>query len=210
MSDKKLRDLEYRWRKTGDNKDEFAYLRERLRCGYLSEDRLKIAALCDHQPAIRLIHVEAPEDEPNVVHWVERFDRTAPYIIERAALLAIKLMIEKQPDIKSALFLKAYALALNDIISEKSYLGDDGEEAHRELISEELTAHFDEGERCHDAYYAMASMVTHEHTGARFAIDRVAQFLSDSGLSHDADGELKETIKSGLISWALGYDDPLI
>ncbi len=44
MSDSKLRELERRWRETGSVEDEAAYLRERVRVGDLTEERLEVAA----------------------------------------------------------------------------------------------------------------------------------------------------------------------
>ena len=51
MSDQKLRDLERRWRETGSVEDEAAYLRERVRVGDLTQERLELAAYCGHEGA---------------------------------------------------------------------------------------------------------------------------------------------------------------
>lgn len=54
MSDARLRELERRWRETGASEDEASCLRERLRAGQLTPERLELAARCAH-PAARLV-----------------------------------------------------------------------------------------------------------------------------------------------------------
>jgi hypothetical protein len=51
MSDEKLRQLERRWRETGSEADEAAWLRERARTGNLEPERLGLAAYLGHEPA---------------------------------------------------------------------------------------------------------------------------------------------------------------
>ena len=51
MSDQKLRELERRWRETGSVEDEAAYLRERVRVGDLTQERLELAAYLGHAAA---------------------------------------------------------------------------------------------------------------------------------------------------------------
>lgn len=52
MSDCRLRELERRWRETGSVEDEAAYLRERVRVGNLTEEKLELAAYCGHEGAM--------------------------------------------------------------------------------------------------------------------------------------------------------------
>lgn len=51
MSDQRLRDLERRWREGGSVEDEAAYLRERVRVGDLTHERLELAAYCGRAAA---------------------------------------------------------------------------------------------------------------------------------------------------------------
>lgn len=51
MTDSRLRELERRSQETGDVYDVAAYLRERLRIGAISPDRLMLAAQLGHRPA---------------------------------------------------------------------------------------------------------------------------------------------------------------
>ena len=53
MSDARLRELERRFAATGAVADEAAWLAERLRAGALSEDRVALAAFCEHPAALR-------------------------------------------------------------------------------------------------------------------------------------------------------------
>lgn len=46
MSDERLRQLERKWPESGGITDEAAFLRERVRIGALTEDRLRLAAYC--------------------------------------------------------------------------------------------------------------------------------------------------------------------
>lgn len=51
MSDQRLRELERKWRESGSVEDEAAYLRERVRVGDLTQERLELAAYCGHEGA---------------------------------------------------------------------------------------------------------------------------------------------------------------
>ena len=51
MSDQKLRELERKWKETGSVEDEAAYLRERVRVGDLTQERLELAAYCGQEAA---------------------------------------------------------------------------------------------------------------------------------------------------------------
>lgn len=53
MSDQKLRELERRWKESESVEDEAVYLRERVRVGGLTQDRLELAASCGHPAARR-------------------------------------------------------------------------------------------------------------------------------------------------------------
>ena len=52
MTDPLLRALERAWRETGSVEAEAAYLRECVRAGALTGDRLALAALCGHPAAV--------------------------------------------------------------------------------------------------------------------------------------------------------------
>lgn len=52
MSDERTRSLERLWRETNDPRDEAAYLRERLRVGDLTPERLELAAYCGRPGAV--------------------------------------------------------------------------------------------------------------------------------------------------------------
>ncbi len=51
MSDEKLRELERRFKETGSVEDEAAWLKERVRVGDLTQERLELAAYCGHEGA---------------------------------------------------------------------------------------------------------------------------------------------------------------
>jgi hypothetical protein len=54
VSDERLRELERRWKETGAVEDGAAWLRERVRVGDLTQERLELAAHCGHQAATTL------------------------------------------------------------------------------------------------------------------------------------------------------------
>lgn len=60
MSDEGIRELERRWRETQSPEDEAAWLRQRLRTGDLTEDRLRLAAYCQHPAAVLLVPQPSP------------------------------------------------------------------------------------------------------------------------------------------------------
>lgn len=51
MSDEHLRELERRWKETGTVEDEAAWLKERVRVGDLTQERLELAAYLGHEAA---------------------------------------------------------------------------------------------------------------------------------------------------------------
>ena len=51
MSDEKLRELERRFKETGSVEDEAAWLKERVRVGDLTQERLELAAYCGYEGA---------------------------------------------------------------------------------------------------------------------------------------------------------------
>lgn len=52
MSDERLRELERRWRQSGQLSDQVAYLAERVRCGELARERLDLAAWLEDPSAL--------------------------------------------------------------------------------------------------------------------------------------------------------------
>lgn len=55
MSDDRLRELERRWRSSGADSDEAAWLSERIRTGALSHERVRAAAILQHPAALLVI-----------------------------------------------------------------------------------------------------------------------------------------------------------
>ena len=86
MSDAKLRELERKWKESGSVEDEAAYLRERVRAGDLTQERLELAAYFGHAAAGRalpmsLIQAAAPAD----LGW-ERLEADGPEAVVRGLL----------------------------------------------------------------------------------------------------------------------------
>lgn len=71
MSDERVRELERRWRESGTVEDEAAYLRERVRVGDLSQERLELAALVGHKAAVDVVGEEQFASRGLGTHSVE-------------------------------------------------------------------------------------------------------------------------------------------
>lgn len=63
MTDTRLQELERAWRASGSVEDEAAYLRERVRVGELTQERLELAAYCGHAGARRRTRAQGLTDE---------------------------------------------------------------------------------------------------------------------------------------------------
>lgn len=79
MSDEALRELERRYRSTGDHADEVAWLAARLRAGRLEAKNLQAAAKLGHSPAMELTGLtELPVPEERLVTDLDEPDPPAP------------------------------------------------------------------------------------------------------------------------------------
>jgi hypothetical protein len=96
LSDERLRDLRRRWEASGQLEDEAAYLRERVRAGELTSDRLELAALCRHLGARAALGGAAPEPPPDD-DWLHRsacaWGRSSKPVAVRMALIAAELVL---------------------------------------------------------------------------------------------------------------------
>ena len=91
MSDARLRELERRWRESGSTEDEAAYLRERVRVGDLTQERLELAAYCGHEGALRATGVRSSPrltSEGFIATLVMRHDRDIALLAAFAAAMA--------------------------------------------------------------------------------------------------------------------------
>lgn len=69
MSDRRLREAERRYQETGSIADEAAWLRERLRVGSISYERMTLAAFSDHPAAVRVLGDNAPSQIDRLETW---------------------------------------------------------------------------------------------------------------------------------------------
>lgn len=70
MADSHHRELERRWRETGAVADGAAFLRQQVRTGALSEERLRLAAYADHPAARAVLGPAAPEIPDDAADWL--------------------------------------------------------------------------------------------------------------------------------------------
>ena len=91
MSDQKLRELERRWRETGSVEDEAAYLRERVRVGDLTQERLELAAYCGNQGASVALDVPQAEcSRTDLASWCLGLGRWRQQLVVLALLEALE------------------------------------------------------------------------------------------------------------------------
>ena len=74
MSDEKLRELERRWKETESVEDEAAWLKERVRVGDLTQERLELAAYCGHEAAAIAAQTSFPVPA-KLEPWLTGFSR---------------------------------------------------------------------------------------------------------------------------------------
>ena len=92
MSDSKLRELERRWRETGSVEDEAAYLRERVRVGDLTQERLELAAYCGHEGARRAV-AQAPYPPKDPVEFALTLPGRNRLLLVLAAICSASLAL---------------------------------------------------------------------------------------------------------------------
>ena len=101
MTDSRLQQLRRAWEASGSVEDEAAYLRERVRVGELSQERLELAALCGHEPA-RASLEDPPKDQPPVA-WAETLGKLLFSVdVGRAASIAHDLALPYLPQWEQA------------------------------------------------------------------------------------------------------------
>jgi hypothetical protein len=93
MSDTRLRELERRWKETGSPDDEAAYLKERVRVGDLTQERLELAAYCGHEGARRAVRGSLPGATTGAVEWTRHLGRW-PEAAAVAAVAAARMAVE--------------------------------------------------------------------------------------------------------------------
>lgn len=100
VSDQRLRELERLWRDSGKVEDEASYLRERVRVGDLTPQRLEVAAYCGHEAAKSLISANAAADLPlpscqrSPLDFVRRLPGGREVVVFTAVLLTAQVLDE--------------------------------------------------------------------------------------------------------------------
>lgn len=113
MSDKKLRELERIWKRTGTSRDEAAYLQERVRAGELPTEKLALAAHLGHLPACTVLETLPPQstvaenlalkgtfspEDLSLINWVLALRSWDPAAPVRAAVVAARLVLKPDSD----------------------------------------------------------------------------------------------------------------
>lgn len=94
VSDERVRELERRFRQSGDSETEQALLRERLRLGQVTRERLAVAAFLEHEPALALVERWTPESDElsyESLTWLRGLTGAGVEVVARAAALVGRL-----------------------------------------------------------------------------------------------------------------------
>lgn len=92
MSDERLRELERRWTESGSVNDEAAYLKQRVRAGDLSQERLDLAAYCGREAALVALGANSTVEWDSKA-WAEGLGRWGPSIVLRAQCLLAEVLL---------------------------------------------------------------------------------------------------------------------
>lgn len=89
MSDARLRELERRWRETGERADEVALLAERVRAGHLERRDLALAAHLGHAAAAELVDLAPtpPLTRARLYRYLQGWERGPPEWLVRLQTL---------------------------------------------------------------------------------------------------------------------------
>lgn len=214
MSDQGLRQLERRWRASGDPADEAAWLLGRLRAGELPAERLELAALLGHEPAARAAQ-EADRPLPPLLFDLRRRERVpdtrwligALWERSREAVVRFGAAIGRNrlgggggPDSRPALLAAldaAEAWCRCPCEEHRAPAARAGQAVWAAISGQAWRA---EGPELLGAAFAAA--VTAEATGPD-----EARFLRHL-LAHEAPGDLERASRE-VVVWALGLGDPL-
>jgi hypothetical protein len=109
VSDDGLRELERRFRATGEPADEARWLAESLRAGRLARERLELAAFLGHPAAALALGTAAVADQGAVQRWLAAFDDAARVAVVRAAVAGLRASFADVPSPRADL---AQALVL--------------------------------------------------------------------------------------------------
>lgn len=90
MTDSRLQELKRAWEASGSVEDEAAYLRERVRVGDLTQERLELAAYCGHEGAGRATELVSKEPSQDLLAWIRGLNKWG----SRKTLIALAHYVE--------------------------------------------------------------------------------------------------------------------
>jgi len=223
MGDSRARALERRWKETGALEDEVAYLRERVRAGLLSQERLELLAYCGQPAARAALDNETWETTDDPFQWTSNLlARWGQIASVRAAVAAARAAIRVWQTEQDATYQLAAIQAAEDWVlcpcvahgQEASAASDRGDE-NPDLESLGYSATFPK--EALSAAYAAALTATAAAAGCKGfkpelrAWEDTAGPHSVSGAEKalGGSGEALAAAKAELILWALGTTDPV-
>ncbi|MGE0707487.1 MAG: hypothetical protein AB7N76_10925 [Planctomycetota bacterium] len=193
MSDLGLRELERRFRASGTIEDETAWLRARVQAGELAQERAELAAYCG-QPAARFVELKSEPQEHGSRRWYLFLSWRGQEPCVRASLAALELV--REPARSNRQLVAAHARSLRWLLEPDARVS--VQEAARNAVDME-------GDKLGWVLAANADQVL---TRPRRWGDPAATVASATQ-ADCPDLPVHERVRDELISWALGYGDPV-
>ena len=91
MTDSRLQELKRAWEASGSVEDEAAYLRERVRVGDLTQERLELAAYCGHPAAAAILDPKVNRGPELLGKWIASLQRFGRATVLQSGLAAVEL-----------------------------------------------------------------------------------------------------------------------
>lgn len=201
MSDTKLRELERRWKETGSISDEAACLLERVRVGDLTRERLELAAYCGHSAACAALAVP-PQTSACARAWLSILHQRDPSAALRAGIVLTRLALPTWElthpgDLRPVLALKAAEGVLRGDPDSVEQARSASDAAHDAAVETESSGY--------DSVAASCAAALADHAAGAFGDLITVLECAEAALEPEAP-DLLSTMRSELISWALGGD----
>lgn len=214
MSDERLRELERSWKESGAVEDEAAFLSERVRVGDLSSEQLQLAAYLNHPAAVSGLDELAPEVPEDPAAWFNGLT-ACPQAQERALIACIRCEIEALGPIYAEISsnLGSFTRERNVLAVCEGALVDGASQFRTEIeqVIQELSLVYEDFAVSKGTAERPRSPI-----GRKFTVNRMLGQLACilSGINHryfspDSDPTPRDTVRSELLTWALGQRDPV-
>lgn len=207
MSDHRLRELERRFRLSGNLADEAAWLRARVQAGELTQSGLELAAFLGHAAASAALGVQGSDAPQTVEGWLT-FEGRGEEPLTRAVLASASLLLgrlDSTPPLFETLseVVRAIEAWCLDPMAERAEEISAGYSQTKRLVDEHLGGYEEPG-------YALLQVfaLVSESSGSPNWQGCVQWALRCAEKATSA-SEVHAAVRKELVPWALGYSDPV-